>query len=108
MPEGRTHNTYKVCVEAELRSSLLGCRDSFRGSLVFLFELFGVGFSPCLETQLPLLKKFPDDDHIVPEHILGHSDTVHFDVRSEVLPSPDGVLVDRPIMGDDEGHHHHL
>ena len=43
-----------------------------------------------------------------PQDALSHPDHVHFDIRCEVLPSLHGVPVDGPIVGDDEGHHHHF
>ena len=37
-----------------------------------------------------------------------HPHPIGLDVGCEVLPPPDSVLVDGPVMRDDEGHHHSL
>ena len=87
--------------QTRLQSPLLSTGNSLWRAIEFClnFKLFWVIFPSRLGYPDAFIGESLDDDHIVGEHILGHPHPVDLDVRREVLQSPDGVIVDRPIMG---------
>ena len=62
-------------------------------------------FHPRLGDPVAFVEELPYYHFIIVKDILGHPHPVNFDVRRDVLPSPDDVAVDRPIVGDDDGDH---
>ena len=68
----------------------------------------GALFYPDFRDPASFIEERPDDCHIITLEVLGHSHPVDFDVRRKVFPAPDGVLVDSPVVGDDEGLNHCL
>ena len=65
-------------------------------------------FSPGLRDPAALVEEFAHDVDVVAKHVPCHPHPVDLDVRSEIFLPFDSVLVDRSIVGDDEGHHHRL
>ena len=75
---------------------------------MFVIEFFWVFLPPTFRHPAALVEELPDDYSIVAQHVLGHPNPVDLDVLSEIFPPFDSVLVDRSIVGDDDGDHHRL
>ena len=88
-----------------LLSSAFGIR---LGAFGFVFHFFGVLLPPRFGHPAAFVEELSNDDDIEPRDPLGHPHPVDFDVGREVFPAPDGVIVDRPIVGDGESNHHRL
>ena len=103
-----THSTLMDMVKIQQFSSLFGRRNSLRRVFMFFIKLVLMLLSPSLRAPASLVEEFPIYHDVVPEHALGHPHPVESDVCCKILPKFNTVLVDRPIVGDDEGHHHSL
>ena len=73
---------------------------------MFIFQFLGLFSSLFFGHSAFFVEEPPNDEHIVPQDALGHPHPVHFEVGCKSFPKSDTVIVDRPVMGDDEGYHH--
>ena len=91
-----TYSALRVMAKIQLFSSLFGCGNSQWSTFKFIFQFLWVLLLPCFRHPASLVEESPDNRHIVSQDALGHSHSVERGVWSEVLPSPDRVLVDGP------------
>ena len=92
-------------VKPTLLSSAVGILSGSRSGS----NSFASGCLPlCIRNQAAFVEEPLNVHNVVLEHFLCHLHPVDLDIVREDLSPLHGVLVNCPILADDEGHHHCL